>query len=208
MIPKSVALVLLVGGLSVLGSSALRYIRYVRSSDAPVSLWRRVFPNRWHTLYPAFVIAASSIWFFVGQPLFPPDEDAWTPEERHLGLHCLTERVKAYDGTRLRVAPGSLAVAKHYALAKEEFAIYGYQMCQANKSRWHPTYIWFRDLNEQGGPTYKVAIMRVENNGCGARGEPVDLIQVQPSDLPPEPDWIQWIEGCTPSGYAGPNPTR
>lgn len=140
-----------------------------------------------------------------GAPVSPSPTRTWNHEDRHRGLHCLTHEVEAHDGSTIRVNMASTMIAKHYARDKAAFKIHGYQMCQANKEGWHPTWIWFRDTNAAGGTYYRIAVVRVKTETCGVPLSPVQLINnLAPEQLPPEPDWLMKIEGCSASGYVGP----
>lgn len=165
---------------------------------------RRFRLRRSNVLFAVFGLLLGGLAWFLLSSLVEV-EPSWSPEDRHRGLHCLTGEAEAYDGSRLSVNKGSVMIAKHYARDKDVFALHGYQMCQADDRGWHPTWVWFRDSNEHGGLSYRVAIVQVESDGCSARSKPVETYEdVPPERLPPTPTWVMKIEGCSASGYAGP----
>lgn len=181
----------------------LRFIGGARREGA-VSRLRRLRLTRSHLLFSAVgLLLGGPAWYVLSSIMEP--ERSWSAEDRHRGLHCLTGEAEAYDGSKLLVNEGSITIARHYAREKEVFALHGYQMCQADMRGWHPTWIWFRDSNEDAGVSYRIAVVSVESDGCSARAEPVDIInEVLPERLPPSPTWVMNIENCSASGYAGP----
>ncbi|MDE0035589.1 MAG: hypothetical protein OXU75_20980 [Deltaproteobacteria bacterium] len=180
----------------------LRFFRGIRHEGANSQSRFRL--TRSHLLFAAVGVLLGGIAWYLLSSIMEP-EPSWSPEDRHRGLHCLTGEAEAYDSSRLSVNEASVMVAKHYARDKEVFALHGYQMCQADEQGWHPTWIWFRDSNENAGISYRVTVVPVKSDGCVARTMPVKVINnVPPERLPPNPTWVMKIENCSASGYAGP----